>query len=338
MADYPMIRPFFVFCLLLGLSAGAAAGPTTPLTLTLPNTDAYSYWVQSKSGSVTALPVNVSGKNVVKIGATLADGDRLIVLDAHTGQIATGMVAQARPGVPSPISLAVKDFRPLDSPAAPMAASAAPMQSVVKAKEDQPEAGGGVRRLLTSLLSLALAGGVVWFLVHLVKTRGQPLLHLARQAGVEVPDPVAQDKDNVEATVIYTPMRRAPSVVPDEAGLPLPAAGARAHRGPELPMTETPSLVGIQGLVAGGTFGLTGGSVTVGRDGENEIVLAENTVSRYHARIVQDGTGQFVLTDLESANGVFVNGTRVQRAMLTHGDEVKIGDNYFRFQAAKDAQ
>ena len=331
-----MTKPIFVLCLLLCLSASVAAGPPAPLTLTLPNADAYSYWVQSKAGSVTALPVNVSGKSVVKISAALAEGDRVVVLDAHTGQVASGMVAQGRGGVLSPISLAMKDFHALDAPAAP---PAAPMQPVVKAPEPQPETGGGgVRRLLTGLLSLALAGGVVWLLVHLVKTRGQPLLHLARRAGVEVPDPMAQDKDDVEAAVIYTPVRRAPAVIPDEAGLPPPAAGSRAYRGPEMPLTDTPSLVGIQGLAAGGTFGLTGGSVTVGRDGENEIVLAENTVSRYHARIIQDGSGQFVLTDLESANGVFVNGTRVQRAMLAHGDEVKIGDNYFRFQAAKDIQ
>ena len=331
-----MTRLLFVLCLLLGLSGSVIAGPATPLTLTLPNADAYSYWVQSKAGSVTALPVNVSGKTVVKMSAAPADGDRLVVLDAHTGQIASEVVTQGPGGVPAPISLAMKDFRALDAPAPP---PPAPMQPVVRATERQPEAGGGsVRRLLTGLLSLALAGGVVWLLVHLVKTRGQPLLHLARRAGVEVPDPMAQDADDAEATVIYTPVRRAPAVIPDEAGLPPPPAGSRAHRGPEMPLTDTPSLVGIQGLVAGGTFGLTGGSVTVGRDGENEIVLAENTVSRYHARIIQDGSGQFVLTDLESANGVFVNGTRVQRAMLTHGDEVKIGDNYFRFQSAKDTQ
>ena len=332
-----MTRPLLAFYLLLGLCVGVLAGPPVPLTLTLPNTDAYSYWVQSGSGSVTSLPVNVSGKSAVKI-KTYKVGDRVVVLDAHTGQVASQEVAQGVGSGPAPLAFAMKDFRPLDVPAAP---TAAPAPAPAKAREAAPE-GGGIRRLLTGLISLALAGAVVWLLVHLVRTRGEPLLHLARRAGVEVPDPTPQGPDSVEATVIYTPVRRAPDKVPDEAGLPASAPSPRVQsprlqRGPEFPMSDTPSLVGIQGLVAGGTFGLTGGDVTVGRDGENEIVLAENTVSRYHARISETGPSQYTLSDLESANGVYVNGTRVQRAILTHGDEIKIGDNYFRFQAAKES-
>jgi pSer/pThr/pTyr-binding forkhead associated (FHA) protein len=97
-----------------------------------------------------------------------------------------------------------------------------------------------------------------------------------------------------------------------------------------------PALIGLQGIAAGSTFALTAGDLTIGRDGENEIVLAENTVSRQHARVLRDGQGQFTLTDLGSANGVYVNGMRVQRAILSMGDEIKIGDNYFRFQSEKE--
>jgi len=87
----------------------------------------------------------------------------------------------------------------------------------------------------------------------------------------------------------------------------------------------------LQGIAAGSTFALTAGDLTIGRDGESEIVLAENTVSRQHARVQRDSSGQWTLLDLGSANGVYVNGMRVQRAILSAGDEVKIGDNYFRF-------
>lgn len=109
---------------------------------------------------------------------------------------------------------------------------------------------------------------------------------------------------------------------------------APAAQGPSLPLSAIAApatLIGIQGLVAGGTFALTTGDVLVGRDGDNDIVLAENMVSRRHARLRRDTQGRFVLTDLGSANGVHVNGMRVARAYLTSGDEIKIGDNFFRF-------
>ena len=132
------------------------------------------------------------------------------------------------------------------------------------------------------------------------------------------------------------PERRAPQSIPEEASLPPKPVTARLGRGPELPLSDVPVLLGMQGLAAGSTFALTDGDVIVGRDGDNGIVLAESTVSRRHARLLRDGHGQFTLTDLGSANGVYINGTRVQRAVLSSGDEIKIGDNYFRFQAAKE--
>ncbi len=113
-----------------------------------------------------------------------------------------------------------------------------------------------------------------------------------------------------------------------------------AARGPGLPLTTTPAakLIGVQGLVAGGTFALTTGDVLVGRDGDNDIVLAENLVSRRHARLRRDAQGRIVLTDLGSANGVHVNGMRVARVYLVAGDEIKIGDNFFRFHVEKHTE
>ncbi len=135
--------------------------------------------------------------------------------------------------------------------------------------------------------------------------------------------------------------RRAAPPVPKTMGteseeeLELPPLTAR---GPSLPLSATmpaATLIGVQGLVAGGRFALTTGDVLVGRDGDNDIVLAENMVSRRHARLRRDAQGRFVLTDLGSANGVQVNGMRVARAYLAAGDEIKIGDNFFRFHLAE---
>ena len=69
---------------------------------------------------------------------------------------------------------------------------------------------------------------------------------------------------------------------------------------------------------------LNGDSVMVGRDRTCSIVLSHPAVSRRHARITMKGAS-WVLEDLKSANGTFVNNTRVERAKLKAGDVVRFG-------------
>ncbi len=323
-----------LLCLLL-LTATAHAAP--PLALTLPSADTYCYWVQTKSGPIGALPVTVSRKKTVQIAAPVTTGDRVFVLDAHTGEVASHPVSIALSDAPLPLSFALSDFQPVGAPAPAAAPPTALVVPPVQVQEgSQPSS---LQRLVTGFFSLLLAGGVGWVVVQLVKTRGEPLRVLARRAGVEVPDPSAAEDAEEKEPPVYKAEKRAPEAVPDEAGLPpkdLPPTAASLGRGPALPLSDIPALVGLQGLAAGSTFALTDGDVVIGRDGDNGIVLAENTVSRRHARLLRDTQGQFTVSDLGSANGIYINGTRIQRAILSSGDELKIGDNYFRFQAAKE--
>jgi len=69
---------------------------------------------------------------------------------------------------------------------------------------------------------------------------------------------------------------------------------------------------------------------TVGRDPGNDIILRDPKVSRHHAEIVFE-RGFFVLHDLASANGTYVNGKRVRVAPLTHGAKVRMGNSHGRF-------
>ncbi len=69
---------------------------------------------------------------------------------------------------------------------------------------------------------------------------------------------------------------------------------------------------------------LKGDSVMVGRDRSCAIVLAHPAVSRRHARITLSGTS-YVVEDRKSANGTYVNNTRVDRAKLKPGDVVRFG-------------
>ena len=69
---------------------------------------------------------------------------------------------------------------------------------------------------------------------------------------------------------------------------------------------------------------------TVGRDPGNDIILRDPKVSRHHAEIVFE-RGFFVLHDLASANGSYVNGKRVRVAPLTHSSRVRLGNTCGRF-------
>ena len=106
---------------------------------------------------------------------------------------------------------------------------------------------------------------------------------------------------------------------------------AQAHPHATLP-GGLPQLVGTQGVAAGSVFALTDAMITVGRDGNNAIVLAENGVSRLHARLMRGEDGRISVSDENSANGIFVNGARVHQATLAAGDEIQIGENFFRFE------
>jgi len=62
----------------------------------------------------------------------------------------------------------------------------------------------------------------------------------------------------------------------------------------------------------------------IGRGKECRLCLDLNNVSRIHARIVRN-TEEFVIEDLESTNGTFVNNVRVMRCILHDHDQIRIG-------------
>lgn len=82
----------------------------------------------------------------------------------------------------------------------------------------------------------------------------------------------------------------------------------------------------------GQRYPLVGSATRIGRSSDNDIVLADGTVSRHHAVINDTGTS-FVITDLGSANGVHVHGQRIRAsAPLDDGDRIRIGDHDFVFE------
>jgi signal transduction histidine kinase/pSer/pThr/pTyr-binding forkhead associated (FHA) protein len=92
----------------------------------------------------------------------------------------------------------------------------------------------------------------------------------------------------------------------------------------------------MQGRDQGRRYELRDSAQTVGRDGTNRIQLADSEISRRHAEIRRDDDG-YLLVDLASANGSFVNGQQVAERRLVNGDRVQLGRTLFLFTDADEA-
>jgi pSer/pThr/pTyr-binding forkhead associated (FHA) protein len=78
-------------------------------------------------------------------------------------------------------------------------------------------------------------------------------------------------------------------------------------------------------------------NMTIGRADENDIVIDNLAVSGYHARIDKAGD-TYILTDLQSTNGTFVNDKKIVSYRLRHKDKVTIGKHLLFFALSKSEQ
>jgi pSer/pThr/pTyr-binding forkhead associated (FHA) protein len=79
-------------------------------------------------------------------------------------------------------------------------------------------------------------------------------------------------------------------------------------------------------------YTLTGAVEKIGRESTNDIVVSDINASRTHAEIHMEPSGQWIISDLGSTNGLYVNGNKVQSAILNDADIVLIGTTRLEFQ------
>lgn len=106
------------------------------------------------------------------------------------------------------------------------------------------------------------------------------------------------------------------------------------------PRADRRLLPGVLTVLNGGTAGsrhvLKKARTRIGRAGENDIVLPDPSVSRFHAEIERLPEG-YVLRDLGSTNGTSVGGRRILERLLEEGDVLQCGDVELEFQLVGEA-
>lgn len=123
------------------------------------------------------------------------------------------------------------------------------------------------------------------------------------------------------------------------------AAGAKDHK-PQIAVAPAPvareaatkitpiPVAGSLTLSTGGMFPLVDELYTIGRTPENTIMIEDGSVSSKHARVSRTTDG-FMIEDVQSRNGTFVNGDRVTTPRpLADGDEIRVGKVILTFNLA----
>jgi transcriptional regulator with GAF, ATPase, and Fis domain len=99
---------------------------------------------------------------------------------------------------------------------------------------------------------------------------------------------------------------------------------------------SNPRLLAISGLLKGTVWAAKDGALFLGRDPSNHVEVRDAAVSRKHCSVSEIASGAFELADLDSHNGTSVNGTKVSRTAIQHGDRIRIGSSEYVFLTGPD--
>ena len=103
------------------------------------------------------------------------------------------------------------------------------------------------------------------------------------------------------------------------------------------PLPPVAWLVIRSGKQAGRDYRL-GTETTIGRDATScDFILDDDSISAEHSRVKEE-QGQFVLYDLGSTNGTYLNGSRIQRSALIDGDVILVGDTKLVFKEVRSTE
>lgn len=124
--------------------------------------------------------------------------------------------------------------------------------------------------------------------------------------------------------------RRGGTVVLDEPPVGTGAESPQAHA--YIVLLQAP------GGEIGRRTALDGDHYVLGREDDADILLDRETASRQHAELARNIRGQWLVRDLDSTNGTFVNERRISEVMLEDGDQLRFGDVIYKFLSGTNVE
>ena len=99
---------------------------------------------------------------------------------------------------------------------------------------------------------------------------------------------------------------------------------------------QTPSVLEmVQGPDAPRNYELYRAEMVIGRTIDADVSIISTDLSRRHVLLKRAASGQFSVYDLESRNGVYVNGVKIHSAVLHDGDSIQLGSLLFVFHEGR---
>jgi pSer/pThr/pTyr-binding forkhead associated (FHA) protein len=112
---------------------------------------------------------------------------------------------------------------------------------------------------------------------------------------------------------------------------------SRSRKVKDLGEDEAPRLVVVSAELKGQEYSCIRTEMRIGRTDDNDIVIDHRSLSRTHAKIVREDNGEWRVIDMQSANGMKINGESYAQASLASGDIIELGHVKLKFVAAGEA-
>jgi hypothetical protein len=245
-------------------------------------------------------------------------------LEARIEGLVEGVFSRAFSSQVQPVELARKLAKEMDShKSASVSRVYVPNEYTVFLSSSDREKLEGYERSLEQELAA--------YLLEHARRNDYALLTRPR-VNLETDDRLRLGEFGIQTRLVKPPARQGDSGAQGEAGHTMvyqaqPKQSRRERRDRSAALTGTRAIVTLDER----RYVLDGPVATLGRSRECDCVLRDANVSRKHAEMRRNSTGDWQIVDLGSTNGIKVNGRPVDSARLAPGDEVTVGTTRFIF-------
>jgi hypothetical protein len=249
-------------------------------------------------------------------------------LEARIEGLVEGVFSRAFSSQVQPVEIARKLAKEMDShKTASVSQTYAPNSYTVWLSPEDAERLEGYTRSLSQELA-------AYLLEH---ARRQDYALLTRpDVAIEVDERLRLGEFGIQPRLVKPPVREGAEAEQGQHGhtmvytAPASKKDTKAPRGsrrPAAPLIQTRAIVSLRDR----RYVLDGPTAVLGRSRECDCVFDDPNVSRRHAELRRNSSGDWQIVDLGSTNGVKVNGRRVDTSRLAPGDDVSLGTISFTF-------